>query len=55
MRPNEHKDNLVTERDIDMDFGLFQEDSYPDALPDQDKKAAVEHAIPKEKASESQK
>lgn len=24
---------LVTERDIDEDFGLFVEDSYPDSIP----------------------
>ncbi|NUU78479.1 hypothetical protein [Paenibacillus xylanilyticus] len=43
-------DNLVTERDIDPDFGLFTEDSFPDALEDEDQRDAVEHAIPKEKS-----
>ena len=42
--------NLVTERDIDPDFGLFTEDSFPDALEDEDQRDAVEHAIPKESA-----
>lgn len=41
-------DNLVTERDIDPDFGLFTEDSFPEALEDEDQRDAVEHAIPKE-------
>jgi hypothetical protein len=41
-------DNLVTERDIDPNFGLFTEDSFPEALADQDQLDAVEHAIPKE-------
>ncbi|MEO2205154.1 hypothetical protein ABGV42_15580 [Paenibacillus pabuli] len=43
-------DNLVTERDIDPDFGLFTEDSFPDALEKEDQLDAVEHAIPKEKS-----
>ncbi|MFS0857975.1 MULTISPECIES: hypothetical protein [Paenibacillus] len=41
-------DNLVTERDIDPNFGLFTEDSFPEALADEDQLDAVEHAIPKE-------
>ncbi|MFE6075187.1 hypothetical protein ACFVQB_11995 [Paenibacillus sp. NPDC057886] len=41
-------DNLVTERDIDPNFGLFTEDSFPEALTDEDQLDAVEHAIPKE-------
>lgn len=41
-------EGLVTERDIDEEFGLFQEDSFPDALPDSDQQAAVKHAVPKE-------
>lgn len=41
-------DDLITERDIDEDSGLFQEGSYPGALPDEDQKAAINHAIPKE-------
>jgi hypothetical protein len=51
---NDHKrqvhepDNLVTERDIDPNFGLFTEDSFPEALADEDQLDAVEHAIPKE-------
>lgn len=43
-------DNLVTERDIDPNFGLFTEDSFPEALADEDQLDAVEHAIPKENA-----
>ncbi|WP_145320790.1 hypothetical protein [Paenibacillus xylanexedens] len=51
-KEHEHEpDNLVTERDIDPDFGLFTEDSFPDALEDEDQRDAVEHAIPKEKTS----
>ncbi|AIQ50863.1 MULTISPECIES: hypothetical protein [Paenibacillus] len=41
-------DNLVTERDIDEDFGLFQEGSYPGALPEEDQEAAINHAVPDE-------
>ncbi|SCY40768.1 hypothetical protein SAMN05720606_104285 [Paenibacillus polysaccharolyticus] len=44
--------NLVTERDIDPDFGLFTEDSFPDALEDKDQRDAVKHAIPDEQTSE---
>lgn len=47
----EHK-NLVTERDIDPDFGLFTEDSFPDALEDEDQRDAIKHAIPEEQTSE---
>ncbi|PAF31466.1 hypothetical protein [Paenibacillus sp. 7516] len=55
MKDDRHKhvetpDNLVTERDIDPDFGLFTEDSFPDALEKEDQRDAVEHAIPKEKS-----
>lgn len=55
MKDDQHKDvetpdNLVTERDIDPDFGLFTEDSFPDALEKEDQLDAVEHAIPKEKS-----
>lgn len=55
MKDDHHKhaqtaDNLVTERDIDPDFGLFTEDSFPDALEKEDQRDAVEHAIPKEKS-----
>jgi hypothetical protein len=39
------EETLVTERDIDEDFGLFQEDTFPDALPDKDQKDAIKHAI----------
>lgn len=43
-----HKpDNLITERDIDPDFGLFTEDSFPGALEDEEQRDAIEHAIPK--------
>ncbi|PZT57296.1 hypothetical protein [Paenibacillus silvae] len=45
-------DNLVTERDIDPDFGLFTEDSFPGALEDEDQRQAIEHAIPKEQPSD---
>ncbi|WP_150265313.1 hypothetical protein [Paenibacillus tepidiphilus] len=41
-----HQEDLVTERDIDEDFGLFQEGSYPGALPDSDQRAAVREALP---------
>ncbi|MCM3134223.1 hypothetical protein M3629_15630 [Paenibacillus polysaccharolyticus] len=44
--------NLVTERDIDPDFGLFTEDSFPDALEDEDQRDAVKHAIPDEQTSD---
>lgn len=37
-------ENLVTERDIDNESGLFQEDSYPGALPEEDQEAAVNEA-----------
>ncbi|WP_440117012.1 hypothetical protein [Paenibacillus sp. QZ-Y1] len=50
-RERQEPDNLVTERDIDPKFGLFTEDSFPEALKDEDQRDAVEHAIPKEKAS----
>ncbi|WP_151733180.1 hypothetical protein [Paenibacillus tengchongensis] len=40
------RDDLVTERDIDEEFGLFQEGSYPAALQDDAQRAAVEHALP---------
>ncbi|WP_054938959.1 hypothetical protein [Paenibacillus ihuae] len=46
-------DGLVTERDIDEEFGLFQEDSYPGALPDEDQKAAINHAVPKEEQTKA--
>ena len=29
---SKNTNNLVTERDIDPDFGLFTEDSFPEAL-----------------------
>ncbi|MDF9842423.1 MULTISPECIES: hypothetical protein [unclassified Paenibacillus] len=41
-------DGLVTERDIDEDFGLFQEGSYPGSLRDEEQEAAINHAVPKE-------
>ena len=31
-KPNPEQ-NLVNERDIDENFGLFVEDSYPDSIP----------------------
>ncbi|WP_434752609.1 hypothetical protein [Paenibacillus amylolyticus] len=45
-------DNLVTERDIDPDFGLFIEDSFPGALQNEDQRNAIKHAIPKEQTSD---
>lgn len=54
-RSSKQPDNLVTERDIDPDFGLFTEDSFPDALEDKDQREAIEHAIPKEERSASVK
>ncbi|MGF6355398.1 hypothetical protein ABIE27_003312 [Paenibacillus sp. 4624] len=44
--------NLVTERDIDPDFGLFTEDSFPGALEDEDQRGAIKHAIPEEQTSD---
>lgn len=41
-------EDLITERDIDEESGLFQEGSYPGALPDKDQQAAVNHAVPEE-------
>ncbi|MEK4062743.1 MULTISPECIES: hypothetical protein [unclassified Paenibacillus] len=41
------EEGLVTERDIDEQFGLFQEGSFPGALPDDDQQAAIDHAVPK--------
>lgn len=41
-------ENLVTERDIDDKFGLFEEDSFPGSLPDNEQQAAINHAVPKE-------
>lgn len=38
------EEGLVTEWDIDEEFGLFQEASFPGALPDNDQKAAINHA-----------
>ncbi|MBW4084408.1 hypothetical protein [Paenibacillus sp. S150] len=38
-------ENLVTERDIDDESGLFQEGTYPGALPEEDQEAAVNEAI----------
>lgn len=45
---SQEEENLVTERDIDEKFGLFQEGTYPGALPDKDQEAAIHHAVPKE-------
>ncbi|AIQ56434.1 hypothetical protein [Paenibacillus borealis] len=42
------REDLITERDIDEESGLFQEGTYPGALPDKDQKAAINHAVPKE-------
>ncbi|MFD1772724.1 hypothetical protein [Paenibacillus rhizophilus] len=47
-RSGSEEDDLVTERDIDEEFGLFQEGTFPDALPDKDQIEAVRHALPKE-------
>lgn len=44
--------NLVTERDIDPDFGLFTEDSFPGALEGKDQHDAIQHAIPKDRPSD---
>ncbi|MDQ0193644.1 hypothetical protein [Paenibacillus wynnii] len=44
------EDSLITERDIDDEFGLFQEDSFPEALRDKDQKEARNHAILKEES-----
>ena len=44
-------ESLITERDIDEKFGLFQEDSFPDALADQNQKEAINHALPKDEAA----
>ena len=41
-------DSLMTERDIDDQFGLFQEDTFPGALADKDQQDAINHALPKE-------
>lgn len=47
-----HKpDNLITERDIDPDFGLFTEASFPGGLEDKAQRDAIEHALPKETPS----
>lgn len=45
---NKKPNNLVTERDIDPDFGLFTEDSFPGALKDEDQRDAIKHAIPED-------
>ncbi|MDO7907136.1 hypothetical protein Q5741_12020 [Paenibacillus sp. JX-17] len=45
---DEEVQDLVTERDTDPEFGLFKEESFPQALKDKDQKAAMEHAIPRE-------
>ncbi|MGO4529580.1 hypothetical protein AB4Z30_10910 [Paenibacillus sp. 2TAF8] len=47
----EKTNNLVTERDIDPDFGLFTEGSFPGALEDKDQQGAIQHAIPKDHPS----
>ncbi|GGF83605.1 hypothetical protein GCM10010912_30980 [Paenibacillus albidus] len=41
----EPAEDLVTERDIDEKFGLFQEGTYPGALPDNDQEQAVNEAV----------
>ncbi|WP_157794177.1 hypothetical protein [Paenibacillus donghaensis] len=48
-RTEEESEDLVTERDIDEDFGLFQEGSFPGALPDDDQIDAINHAVPEKK------
>ncbi|MFB5679471.1 hypothetical protein ACE3NQ_00920 [Paenibacillus terreus] len=45
-RENPVSDDLITERDIDEEFGLFKEDSFPEALDDPDQKATQEHGRP---------
>ncbi|NGM84888.1 hypothetical protein G5B47_21020 [Paenibacillus sp. 7124] len=45
---SEEDEDLVTERDIDEEFGLFQEGTFPDALPDRNQIEAVRDALPKE-------
>ncbi|MFM9276515.1 hypothetical protein [Paenibacillus jiagnxiensis] len=45
-RENPVSDDLITERDIDEEFGLFKEDSFPAALVDRDQKDAQEHGRP---------
>lgn len=51
---NVDEDSLITERDIDEEFGLFQEGSYPDALLDKDQKEAIQHAILKEEPKDEE-
>ncbi|MBY9077489.1 hypothetical protein KIH86_10925 [Paenibacillus sp. HN-1] len=41
-------EDLITERDIDEEFGLFQEGSFPDALPDDNQIEAIRHALPED-------
>ncbi|KAA9004691.1 hypothetical protein F4V43_10225 [Paenibacillus spiritus] len=41
-------DGLVTERDIDEEFGLFREGSYEDSLSDEDQRDAIRHGLPDE-------
>lgn len=49
------EEGMVTERDIDDEFGLFQEGSFPDALPDDDQKAAMNHAVPDEEQTQNKR
>lgn len=42
------EESLATERDIDEEFGLFREGSFPDALPEEDQIEAVRHALPED-------
>ncbi|WP_046213223.1 hypothetical protein [Paenibacillus wulumuqiensis] len=42
------EDNLVTERDTDAKFGLFREDSYPDAGADEVQKRLIENELPRD-------
>lgn len=45
-KPNE--DNLVTERDNDPDFGLFREESYPDADKNEVQKRLIDNELPRD-------
>jgi hypothetical protein len=49
------EEGMVTERDIDDDFGLFQEGSFPDALPDKDQQAAINHAVPDQEQTQNKR
>lgn len=42
----EEDDDLVTERDIDEQFGLFKEHTFPGALTREEQQASLGHAVP---------